>query len=93
MFRRFSELEIDDIITVTTSYGTYDYKIYDMQLIWITFVSKSIVIISGLDLFFCTAILLTNETFKSICRPKNIRINPKNAITTKKATIMFLNME
>ncbi len=33
MFRRFSELEIDDIITVTTSYGTYDYKIYDMQLI------------------------------------------------------------
>ena len=33
MFRRFSELKINDKITVTTSYGEYTYKIYDMQLI------------------------------------------------------------
>ena len=33
MFRRFSELEIGDIITVKTSYGTFNYKIYDMKVI------------------------------------------------------------
>ncbi len=33
MFRRFSELQIGNEITVKTSYGEYKYKIYDMQLI------------------------------------------------------------
>lgn len=33
MFRRFSELQIGNEIKVTTSYGEYIYKIYDMQLI------------------------------------------------------------
>lgn len=33
MFRRFSELQIGNEIKVTTSYGEYTYKIYDMQLI------------------------------------------------------------
>ena len=33
MFRRFSELQIGDEIKVTTTYGEYNYKIYDMQLI------------------------------------------------------------
>ena len=33
MFRRFSELQLGDEIKVTTSYGEYTYKIYDMQLI------------------------------------------------------------
>ncbi len=33
MFRRFSELQIGNEITVTTNYGKYKYKIYDMQLI------------------------------------------------------------
>lgn len=33
VFRRFSELQIGNEITVTTSYGVYKYKIYDMQLI------------------------------------------------------------
>ncbi len=33
VFRRFSELELGDEITVKTSYGEYTYKIYDMQLI------------------------------------------------------------
>lgn len=33
VFRRFSELQIGDDITVTTSYGVYKYEIYDMQLI------------------------------------------------------------
>lgn len=32
-FRRFSELQIGNEITVTTSYGEYTYKIYDMQII------------------------------------------------------------
>lgn len=32
-FRRFSELQIGDSIKVTTNYGEYNYKIYDMQLI------------------------------------------------------------
>ena len=32
-FRRFSELQIGDEIKVTTTYGEYNYKIYDMQLI------------------------------------------------------------
>ena len=33
MFRRFSELQIGNQIKVTTTYGEYIYKIYDMQLI------------------------------------------------------------
>lgn len=33
VFRRFSELQIGNEITVETSYGEYKYKIYDMQLI------------------------------------------------------------
>ena len=40
MFRRFSELQIGDEMTVTTSYGEYTYKIYDMQLIKETDVDK-----------------------------------------------------
>lgn len=40
MFRRFSELQLDDEIKVTTSYGEYTYKIYDMQLIKETDVDK-----------------------------------------------------
>lgn len=33
VFRRFSELQIGDEIKITTTYGEYNYKIYDMQLI------------------------------------------------------------
>ena len=33
MFRRFSELQKGNEIKVTTSYGEYTYKIYDMKLI------------------------------------------------------------
>lgn len=33
MFRRFSELELNDEIVVTTTYGEYTYKIYDMKLV------------------------------------------------------------
>lgn len=33
VFRRFSELKIGDEIKVTTTYGEFNYKIYDMQLI------------------------------------------------------------
>ena len=33
VFRRFSELQIGNEITVKTNYGEYKYKIYDMQLI------------------------------------------------------------
>ena len=33
VFRRFSELQIGDEIKVTTTYGEYNYKICDMQLI------------------------------------------------------------
>ena len=33
MFRRFSELQKEDEIKITTSYGEYVYKIYDMQLV------------------------------------------------------------
>ena len=33
MFRRFSELQKGNEIKVTTNYGEYKYKIYDMQLI------------------------------------------------------------
>lgn len=40
MFRRFSELELDDTIIVTTSYGTFNYKIYDMQLVGETELDK-----------------------------------------------------
>ena len=40
MFRRFSELQIGNEIKVTTTYGEYTYKIYDMQLINETDVDK-----------------------------------------------------
>ena len=40
LFRRFSELQIGNEITVKTSYGEYRYKIYDMQLIKETEVDK-----------------------------------------------------
>ena len=33
VFRRFSELQINDEITIKATYGEYKYKIYDMQLI------------------------------------------------------------
>lgn len=33
VFRRFSELQLGNEITVKTNYGEYKYKIYDMQLI------------------------------------------------------------
>lgn len=33
MFRRFSELKIGNEISVETTYGKYNYKIYDMKLI------------------------------------------------------------
>lgn len=33
VFRRFSELQIGNEIKVTTTYGEFTYKIYDMQLI------------------------------------------------------------
>lgn len=33
VFRRFSELQIGNEIKVTTDYGEYTYKIYDMQLV------------------------------------------------------------
>lgn len=39
-FRRFSELQVGNEITVTTTYGEYKYKIYDMQLINETEVDK-----------------------------------------------------
>lgn len=40
MFRRFSELQIGNTIKVTTTYGEYNYKIYDMQLIKETEIEK-----------------------------------------------------
>lgn len=40
MFRRFSELQIGNEIEVTTTYGNFKYKIYDMQLIKETEVDK-----------------------------------------------------
>jgi sortase A len=40
VFRRFSELQIGNKIQVTTSYGEFNYKIYDMQLINETEVDK-----------------------------------------------------
>lgn len=33
IFRRFSELQKDDMIQVTTEYGQFNYKIYDMNII------------------------------------------------------------
>ena len=33
VFRRFSELKLNDEIIVETSYGKFTYKIYDMQLV------------------------------------------------------------
>ncbi len=32
-FRRFGELEIGDSIKITTNYGVYNYRIYDLKLI------------------------------------------------------------
>lgn len=40
VFRRFSELQIGNQIQITTSYGEFYYKIYDMQLIKETEVDK-----------------------------------------------------
>lgn len=40
VFRRFSELQIGNEIIVTTSYGEFNYKIYDMQLINETEIDK-----------------------------------------------------
>ena len=40
MFRRFSELQKGNEIEVTTTYGNFKYKIYDMQLINETDVDK-----------------------------------------------------
>ena len=40
VFRRFSELQIGNEITVKTNYGEYKYKIYDMQLIKETEIDK-----------------------------------------------------
>ena len=40
VFRRFSELQKGDEIKVTTTYGEYTYKIYDMQLIKETDIDK-----------------------------------------------------
>ena len=40
VFRRFSELQKGNEITVKTNYGKYKYKIYDMQLIKETDVDK-----------------------------------------------------
>ena len=40
MFRRFSELQVGDQMTVTTSYGKYIYEIYEMLLINETEVDK-----------------------------------------------------
>lgn len=40
MFRRFSELQIGNKIKVTTTYGEYNYKIYDMKLIKETEIDK-----------------------------------------------------
>ena len=40
VFRRFSELQKGNEIKVTTNYGEYTYKIYDMQLIKETEVEK-----------------------------------------------------
>ena len=40
MFRRFSELQIGDEITIKTNYGDFKYKIYDMQLINETEIDK-----------------------------------------------------
>ena len=40
VFRRFSELQIGNEIIVTTSYGEFKYRIYDMQLIKETEIDK-----------------------------------------------------
>ena len=40
VFRNFSELQKNDEIKVTTGYGEYKYKIYDMQVIKETEVEK-----------------------------------------------------
>ena len=40
VFRRFSELQLGNEITVKTNYGVYKYKIYDMKLIHETEVDK-----------------------------------------------------
>ncbi len=33
MLRKFSDLKLGDIITVTTDYGVFNYKIYDMRIL------------------------------------------------------------
>ena len=33
IFRRFSEIQVGDEITIKANYGTYQYKIYDTKLI------------------------------------------------------------
>lgn len=43
VFRRFSELKLGDNIKVTTNYGEYNYKIYDMQLIKETELDKLLI--------------------------------------------------
>ena len=40
VFRRFSELQIGNEITIKANYGEYKYKIYDMQLIKETEIDK-----------------------------------------------------
>ena len=40
IFRNFSELQKGDIIKITTDYGEFNYKIYDMQIIGETQVDK-----------------------------------------------------
>lgn len=40
VFRRFSELQLGNEITVKANYGEYKYKIYDMKLIYETEVDK-----------------------------------------------------
>ena len=32
-FRRFNELEVGDKIVITTSYGTFEYEIYDYKIV------------------------------------------------------------
>lgn len=40
VFRRFSELQLGNEITVKTNYGEYTYKIYDMKLVYETETDK-----------------------------------------------------
>ena len=40
VFRRFDEIEVGDIIEITTSYGVFDYEVYDYQIIYETEVDR-----------------------------------------------------